>query len=234
VEEDIMDKLSAFVMEITSGIIGGIIAGIVLIFFGYIVDKPKLAVVFPAWKRRKWVGEFSDSKKKKKKRILIHGDHYIFYGITIQNQKRWLPRPSAEITSTTMKIWDSKGEVIAGERQCRWWTVDHASIDPLFIGSKADIDERKRKNIGSGAEESIVLFYHQEAPSSFYRFSVASDILNFPNLDDELRGPMPYYAFIKIKGSKVDENIHLCINTEDDGKCLAITLLSSFLFDIKK
>lgn len=205
-------------------ILAGAIGGIIVLLVGYLLDKPKLIALTPEWKRRKGVGT-SIIDAASNKQTFLPGGYYYFYGITIKNQKRWIPRLSAEITYTTMKILDNTEKVIADERQCRWWTIDYATLDPLFMSSKADIEQRRRRTIGAGAEENIVLFYRNEEQSTYYRFTIATDTNNgFPVLDDKLSGTMPYKALIKIKGNRIEENINLLINIDPVSKDLLIQI----------
>jgi hypothetical protein len=186
-------------------IFGSILAGLVVAVMGYLMlDRPRITTPYrEGWKTDpKRVNTYSLPREVKTQ------DYYIFYGITIRNERRIIPAVEAKITKASLKIWNSKFQPVTDTYDVRWWNRKHAAIDPLFSGKK----HSESKTLGQGEEIDLVIAYNQENENDFYRFTIETPAFgNFPVYADKFRDPMPHYVILRLHGNKINKDIYLSV-----------------------
>jgi hypothetical protein len=207
---------------------------VLAIVAGYIIlDEPNIVTPYlDGWKEEhKGIGTFENEEYSTSSSTYVHRtqktwDYFTVYGITIRNEKWFIGRPEAKITSATIKIWNSQFKSVTERYRIRLWeNHKQSTMYPLFPG--LDISAGEGKTIGAGDELDLVIAYHQENEPIYYRFTIESHRQKtFPIYADRFKDPMPNYGIIQIHGHRINKDIYIKIESESKENRLKLRIVS--------
>ncbi len=208
--------------EIIVGVLSGIISPIILYGGKIMITKPRLKMSKGYWKEGKWVG-FEKNKAhgstSMNTEVVCDGYAFTIYGIKIENEhQKLIVRDPAEITSTTIQVFDKDGNQIILTRECRWWSHDLSELDNLFVSTdKIDITSRRNQIISDGESRSLAIYFELDAPSGHFKlFAIDSDRKSkFFSGENRFKGQPPYYAKLFINGKNFHKEFNLQIMDEN-------------------
>lgn len=201
---------------------------------GYILSRPKIIFLKNGWiEPNKGVSVPRDYGKYPTSDT-VQEDYdkevHCYYGITIHNKHFLFGRPKAEITSTTIEIWDSNGGSYTGKYEGRYWDSSSSGSHPLYRRGSSlprykygNFDDEKQV-IGDGENLQLVIAYNfREDGSGFYRFTQDSDTYPHTSIEkDRFTNPMPHYARVMIHADKQQAIGYFLIDSERYSNTLQI------------
>lgn len=204
------------------GILSGLLFPVILYGGKIMIIKPKLKIAESFWKEEKWVG-FEKNKghgsTSINTEVVCDGYNFTIYGIKVQNEhQKFIARDPAEITSTTIQVFDKDGNQIIPVREGRWWSNDLSTLDNLFVSKdNIDIKTRRERTISDGENKELTIYFELDAPSGhFYLFAIDSDRKSkFLDKENFFKGHPPYYAKVFIKGKNFHKEFYLQITDKN-------------------
>lgn len=194
----------SFLCSVLSDLLSAVIVGVALLWITHRLSKPKIQVSDSIITTpKKWVGHWLDGERRGSSDTIdvieraSEGNYFHFYLLPVENRRHWFIDGEAEVTKTSMSVWDSESKAFTNKKGCRWWSPENSGSDPLFTEGKSSLSEKWATEIPINDERHIVIAYNQIDKNDLYRFSVDTDEKNgFLNTDDKLS--LPCYLLIEL------------------------------------
>lgn len=194
----------SFLCSVLSDLLSAVIVGVALLWITHQLSRPKIEISDSIITTpKKWVGYWLEGDRRGSTDTVdviertSEGNYFFFYLLPVENKRHWFIDGEAEVTKTTISIWDSENKVFTNKKGARWWSPENSGSDPLFTKGKSSFSDKTKTEIGINDERHIVIAYNQVDKKTLYRFSVETDEKNgFLNNEDEIS--LPCFILIEL------------------------------------